>query len=193
MTRGELAAVMAAGLTRAADRLLYEATTPWELDAAMTDFGFATGICAAQDDLGLDVARTRCGPHATPVLPRMISEGRLGRCVGVGWYRYPGGGGAVEDPLVEDLLREEAWFGGIQRVQMTDGEMVIHLIAGALGAVLSAKSAGVHADQVDEASIAALGFPADKGGLLSHARRLEEGRLQAAMVRLGGDVDLVHL
>lgn len=193
MTETELAATMAAGLARAADRMLYEATTPWELDAAMTDFGFATGICAAQDDLGLTVARTRCGPHATPVLPRMISEGRLGRCVGVGWYRYPGGGGAVDDPLVEDLLREEAWFGGIERVEMTGGDMVIHLIAGALGAVLSGKSAELPADQVDEVSIAALGFPADKGGLLSFAQCLDESRLQAAMARLDGDVDLAHL
>ncbi|WP_139301363.1 hypothetical protein [Vannielia litorea] len=71
----------------------------------------AQGPCAMQDRIGLDViADTRSEPFL--VADRMVAEGRLGRKVGVGWFRYPGGGGAVIDPLVEDLIREEAHFAG---------------------------------------------------------------------------------
>jgi 3-hydroxyacyl-CoA dehydrogenase len=40
----------------------------------------------------------------------MIELGKLGRKTSAGWYRYPGGGGKVEDPIVADLAIEEAHF-----------------------------------------------------------------------------------
>lgn len=91
------------------EELLLEGSNPWELDEALEAGGMAEGPCAMQDRIGLDVIKsTRTAPFL--VADRMVAEGRLGRKVGVGWFRYPGGGGAVIDPLVEDLIREEAHF-----------------------------------------------------------------------------------
>ncbi|MBS8226489.1 3-hydroxyacyl-CoA dehydrogenase family protein [Vannielia litorea] len=93
------------------EALLLEGSNPWELDEALEAGGMAQGPCAMQDQIGLDViAAARTEPFL--VADRMVAEGRLGRKVGVGWFRYPGGGGAVVDPLVEDLIREEAHFAG---------------------------------------------------------------------------------
>lgn len=93
------------------ETLVFVGAPPWEVDEALEALGARLGPCAAQDRRGLDatVAR-RGGKHPVPVVARMVTEGRLGRKGGVGWYRYPGNIGRVIDPLVEDLAREEAHF-----------------------------------------------------------------------------------
>ncbi|WP_299673722.1 3-hydroxyacyl-CoA dehydrogenase family protein [uncultured Roseobacter sp.] len=173
MTEAQIAAQLQDSLNAVADDLLFRMTTPWELDAVMTDFGFAAGVCALQDAVGLDTIcaqRQKTGHTPTPVLTRMVAEGRLGRAVGVGWYRYPGGGGPVVDPLVEDLLREEAWFAQGERKEVSDAALMTGLLAGLLREGLSLMSAGAAPDQIDRVSCDRLGFPRAKGGLLSHAR-----------------------
>ena len=84
----------------------------------------------AQDLVGTEVAyadRRRRGDNSQLIADRMVEEGRLGKKVGVGWYRYPGGGGAVIDPLVEDLIREEAHFARVEQRNFRDAEIVAFL------------------------------------------------------------------
>jgi len=108
----------------AADTILMDGSTPWDVDEAMVNFGYAMGPYEAQDLSGLDIAyANRRRKDATrdpnrryvPISDRMVDEGRLGKKVGVGWYRYPGGKGRVDDPLIEDLIREEAHFAKVTR------------------------------------------------------------------------------
>ena len=115
-----------------AEALMLHHTNPWELDEALVEAGFAMGTCEAQDLLGLDVVLARNPEPPGPILPRMVAEGRLGKKGGVGYYRYPGGGGAVIDPLIEDLIREEAWFAGITREELPPEALVREMVA-ALG------------------------------------------------------------
>lgn len=105
--------------------LLMYHTNPWELDEALQAAGFIAGPCEMQDHAGLAQVLARGSAHCGPVLPRMVSEGRLGKISGVGFYRYPGGGGAVIDPLIEDLILEEAHFGKIHRTHLSDAEIVV--------------------------------------------------------------------
>lgn len=118
---------------RACERVLMDHTNPWELDEALVDWGYRLGPCAAQDLAGLDgVLAARGGDAPTPILPRMVAEGRLGKKGGWGYYRYPGGGGAVIDPLIEDLIREEAWFAKHPRRDLEGPALVAqlhHLVA----------------------------------------------------------------
>lgn len=108
----------------AAEHLLLHHTNPWELDEALTAWGYGMGPCEAQDLFGLDQVLVRQPRRAGCILTRMVSEGRMGKSGGVGYYRYPGGGGAVIDPLIEDLIREEAWFASVERVEMGDRDLV---------------------------------------------------------------------
>ncbi|TMV10563.1 hypothetical protein FGK64_17435 [Arenibacterium halophilum] len=103
-------------LDRALHGLLMTGAAPFELDECLASAGFDPAPLLAQDLAGCDLgyARRKATGDATCfAFDRMVEEGRLGQMVGVGWYRYPGGGGPVEDPLVEDLLAEEARFDGI--------------------------------------------------------------------------------
>ena len=113
---------------RACERLVYLHTTPWELDEALVAWGYSLGPCEAQDLIGLDtVLAARGGDDVTPVLPRMVAEGRIGKRYGWGYYRYPGGGGAVIDPLIEDLICEEAGFAKAARAELGGNALVAHL------------------------------------------------------------------
>lgn len=102
-----LAPPLLARIEAAAEALVFDGSTPWEVDATAETAGFTLGPCVAMDERGLS-RRAR----ALPLVNRMVDEGRHGRAAGVGWYRYPGGGGRVIDPLIEDMAREEAHFAG---------------------------------------------------------------------------------
>ena len=113
---------------RACERLVYLHTTPWELDEALVAWGYGMGPFEAQDLVGLDTVLTaRRADQVTPVLARMVAEGRLGKRFGWGYYRYPGGGGAVIDPLIEDLIAEEAWFAKVTRTEIPGDALVVRL------------------------------------------------------------------
>ena len=116
----------AGALSDSAERLMFEGSNPWELDEALVASGFQMGLCEMQDLYGIDTihARKRAIENPLPVVPRMLQEGRFGKKYGVGWYRYPGGGGCVIDPLIEDLIREEAHFAKIPRREVPDSEIV---------------------------------------------------------------------
>ncbi|WP_299371037.1 3-hydroxyacyl-CoA dehydrogenase family protein [uncultured Tateyamaria sp.] len=137
---------------RACEDVILRHSNPWELDEALVAFGYGIGPCAAQDLVGLDVvlAARGVGAAPTPVLSRMVNEGRLGRRVGWGFYRYPGGGGAVVDPLIEDLVREEAWFAKLARDEC-EGAALVTLVHGQVATALRA---------CPQAAVVELGYPA---------------------------------
>lgn len=112
---------------QACEALLMRHTNPWELDEALVAAGYGVGPCEAQDHLGLEQVLNMDRARPVPILPRMVAEGRMGKIGGVGFYRYPGGGGAVIDPLIEDLIREEAWFAKVERSEVSDDTLVAHL------------------------------------------------------------------
>ncbi|MGF1627443.1 MAG: 3-hydroxyacyl-CoA dehydrogenase NAD-binding domain-containing protein, partial [Alphaproteobacteria bacterium] len=70
-----------------ADMILIDGALPWEIDAAMVDFGFAMGLYATQDLSGLDIAyanRKRLAATRDPrrryvaIADRVVEAGRLG-------------------------------------------------------------------------------------------------------------------
>lgn len=127
------------------EALMWAHCAPWELDEALTDAGFAIGPCEAQDLIGLEkvLMRRRAMGGPDTILARMVAEGRQGRAAGWGYYRYPGGGGAVIDPLLEDLIDEEAHFARATRTDISDAQIVARMCA-----VLNGVSSEVARDAV---------------------------------------------
>jgi 3-hydroxyacyl-CoA dehydrogenase len=192
--KGSAALRMLDRLIEAADTLMMDGSTPWEIDEAMVDFGFDMGLYEAQDLAGLDVAYMRRQNQAhlrnparryIPIADRAVREGRLGKKIGWGWYRYPGGGGAVIDPLVEDLAREEAWFAGVTPTPVTDIEIVNRLMLALVNEGAFLISDGVLPDwgSVDLIAVHALGFPQARGG---PGRILQEKGRKAILAELQG-------
>jgi 3-hydroxyacyl-CoA dehydrogenase len=177
----------------AADALLMDGSTPWDIDEAMVDFGYAMGPYETQDLSGLDIAyanrKRQMAAHGParryiPISDRMVEEGRLGRKAGVGWYRYPGGGGKVLDPLLEDLIREEAHFAGVARRDIPHDEIrerVLTAMINEAANILDEGIAGSAAD-IDLVTIHGYGFPRWRGGLIHYA---DELGAETVLSRLG--------
>ena len=146
----------------ACDHLLMCHTNPWELDEGLCEWGYATGPCEVMDQLGLYIVVERRAGAGSTILRRMVAEGRIGKIGGVGHYRYPGGGGAVIDPLIEDLILEEAYFAKQIRTAMDDGALVKHLNAALAQSIEDAVSNGADRGDMIALAIERLHFPAAK-------------------------------
>jgi len=167
----------------AADTVFMDGSTPWEVDEAMVEFGYAMGPYEAQDLSGLDIAHAnRRRQDATrdparryiPIADRMVDLGKLGRKTGAGWYRYPGGGGKVEDPIVADLALEEAHFAGRTRTDYDADEIRRRLILAMINEAADILAEGIAetAADIDLVTVFGYGFPRWRGGLMHHADTL---------------------
>ena len=172
----------------AADHVMMDGSNPWEIDEAMVEFGYAMGPYEVQDLSGLDIAfanRRRKddtrdpATRYVPIADRMVNEGRLGRKASVGWYRYPGGGGKVIDPLVEDLVREEAHFAGVDRREFDADEIRHRLLLAMINEAAEILNEGIAAKaaDIDLVTIHGYGFPRWRGGLMHYADTLGAGAI----------------
>ncbi|MCB2135452.1 MAG: enoyl-CoA hydratase/isomerase family protein [Rhodobacteraceae bacterium] len=76
---------MIGALAMAMDRMVEAGATPYEVDRALTGFGFAQGLYRLTDRLGLDAP---CWPEASAFRQRLRAAGRHGMAAGRGVYRY---------------------------------------------------------------------------------------------------------
>jgi 3-hydroxyacyl-CoA dehydrogenase len=141
------------------------------------------GPYEAQDLSGLDIAHAnRRRQDATrdpkrryiPIADRMVELGKLGRKTGAGWYRYPGGNGKVEDPIVADLALEEAHFAKSERTEYSADE-IRHRVLLAMSneaADILAEGIAQSAADIDLVTVAGYGFPRWRGGLMHYADTL---------------------
>lgn len=176
----------------AADTVFMDGSTPWEVDDAMVEFGYAMGPYEAQDLSGLDIAyanRQRQAPtrdpnrRYIPIADRMIELGKLGRKTSAGWYRYPGGGGKVEDPIVADLAIEEAHFFGITRTYYSSQETRQRLVLAMINEAADILDAGIaqSAGDIDLVTVFGYGFPRWRGGLMHYADSLGVEKIVAQL------------
>jgi 3-hydroxyacyl-CoA dehydrogenase len=180
---------------REAMHLLEDGYPLKDIDAAMREFGMPMGPFEVLDEVGLDVARnaaevlTRAFPDrmkSSPILDKLVAEGRLGKKSGLGFYRHRGG------------KREEASglrrFLGLRRTRRPASRealaerMVLAMINEAARCV--EEEIVSDAGMLDLAMVFGAGFPPFRGGPLRYADAMGlskvEGRL-SAMRAEGGD------
>ena len=184
----KLAERLRAGLRDAAEAVFLYGSTPWEVDEAMEGFGFASGPFEVEDHIGLERAWARRQaegrPQDLPILGRMMELGKLGRIAGAGWYRYPGGGGKVDDPIVADLALEEAHFHRLTRCDYSEDAIRDRLLVGMIDMAVVLLGEGATEADINCASVQGLGFPCEKGGVLAFAHALGGGPLGALFARV---------
>ena len=176
----------------AADTVFMDGSTPWDVDEAMVEFGYPMGPYEAQDLSGLDIAHAnRRRQDATrdpnrryiPIADRMVELGKLGRKTGAGWYRYPGGNGKVEDPIVADLAIEESHFAGRTRTDYTAEDIRQRLVLAMVNEAADILHEGIAqtARDIDLVTVAGYGFPRWRGGLMHYADTLGAGAIVEAL------------
>jgi 3-hydroxyacyl-CoA dehydrogenase len=164
--------------------MLEEGALPRDIDAALTEFGFAMGPLAVGDLAGLDIgwrnANLRRQLRELPgrdcdLLDRLVASHRLGQKTGAGWYRYEAGSRKpIPDPAVEALLIEHSRERGITRRTIPPAEIVERCLFGMINEAGHILEEGVvsRPSDVDVVWLTGYGFPRYRGGPLFHADRL---------------------
>ena len=165
---------------REAQFLLEEGASVAEVDAALTQFGFAMGPLAVADLAGLDVIWRirREYEHLTPqgyrdsvIVDRLHELGRHGQKTGAGWYRYPEGRTPMPDPEVEKIIANCALSAGIERRAISADEIIERTIYALIneGAKILEEGLALRAGDIDVIYINGYGFPAHRGGPMWYA------------------------
>jgi len=158
----------------AADGMVLAGASPFQIDRAMKDFGFAMGPYEVADLAGLDIGymtrqRKAADRHPRDVVPTwadaLFNKGRLGQKTGRGYYVYEGRKG-TPDPEVEELVAEARTEAGVTPREFSDAEIQRRYMAAMVNEAARVVDEGIAARplDVDVTLLYGYGFPRWRGG-----------------------------
>jgi 3-hydroxyacyl-CoA dehydrogenase len=157
-----------------AERLLLEGALPRDVDAALTDFGFAMGPFATADLAGLDVSwrMRKAQGSSAPIADLLCESGRFGQKTGRGFYLYTAGSRAPQpDPEVARLIAAEMERRGLAPRAIGKDEIVERLLFAMIneGARILTEGIARRPGDIDVIWVYGYGFPAHRGGPMHYA------------------------
>jgi len=165
----------------AADHLMEDGASPYQIDKAVRDFGFAMGpyqvIDLAGGDIGWASRKRRAAtrdPNAryVQIADRLCERGWFGQKTGRGFYLYPEGARTGSpDPEVEAIIAAERERAGITPRSFTDEEIVRRYMAAMIneGANVVHEKIALRPLDVDVTLLYGYGFPRYRGGPMKYA------------------------
>ncbi len=165
----------------AADHMVLDGASPYQIDKALVDFGFAMGPFAVADLAGLDIGwmtRKRKAPHRHPdervptYIDKLCEEGHFGQKTGEGYYIYAAGKRAgVPNPKIAELIAAEQAERGITPRPFTDEEIVRRYMCAMVNEAAKVVGEGIARRplDVDMTLLFGYGFPRYWGGPMKWA------------------------
>ncbi|KIN71191.1 3-hydroxyacyl-CoA dehydrogenase NAD-binding domain-containing protein [Sulfitobacter guttiformis] len=165
----------------AADHMVLDGASPYQIDRALTDFGFAMGPFAVADLAGLDIGwmtrkRKAAGRHPDERVPtyidKLCEEGHFGRKTGEGYYLYEAGSHAsVPNPKIPVLIADEQAALEITPRDFSDEEIVTRYMCAMVNEAAKVVEEGIarRPADVDMVLLFGYGFPRFRGGPLKWA------------------------
>lgn len=165
----------------AASYMLMDGASPYQIDQALRDFGFAMGPFEVIDLAGGDIgwasrkrqAATRdARERYIPVADALCERGWFGQKSGRGWYRYPEGARrGVEDPEVLAIVAAARQQAGITPRSFSDADIVRRYMAAMISAAANIVAEGIAQRplDVDVVLLNGYGFPRYRGGPMHYA------------------------
>ncbi|WP_170451094.1 3-hydroxyacyl-CoA dehydrogenase NAD-binding domain-containing protein [Ruegeria arenilitoris] len=165
-----------------ADHMVLDGASPFQIDKALTDFGFAMGPFAVSDLAGLDIGwAVRKRKRAEGLDPRardssyadkLCEAGHFGQKTGKGFYVYERGQrGGTPNPEVLDLIAADRAAQGITPRTFTDDEIVRRYMVSMVNEAAKVVGEGIARRplDVDVVLLYGYGFPRYRGGPLKWA------------------------
>lgn len=164
----------------AADRMVLAGASPYQVDAAIRDFGFAMGPYQVADLAGLDIGymtrqRKAAEGKADSVQPTWADElyhmGRIGQKSGRGYYVYDDARKGTPDPEVDALIAAEREKAGVAACSFTDDEIQRRYMCAMVNEGAKVLGDGIAARplDIDVTLVAGYGFPRFRGGPMKWA------------------------
>ncbi|MDH6150855.1 MULTISPECIES: 3-hydroxyacyl-CoA dehydrogenase NAD-binding domain-containing protein [Paraburkholderia] len=165
----------------AADALMEDGASPYQIDAAVRAFGLPMGPFQVVDLAGGDIgwaARKRRAATRDPnaryvqIADRLCERGWFGQKTGRGFYLYPEGSrGGTPDPEVEAIIDAERARAGITPRSFTDEQIMRRYLAAMIneGANVVHEGIALRPLDVDVTLLYGYGFPRYRGGPMKYA------------------------
>lgn len=165
----------------AADHMMEDGASPYEIDAAVRDFGYPMGPFQVSDLAGGDIGwatRKRRAPTRDPqaryvqIADRICERGWFGQKTGRGYYLYPQGARTGQpDPEVLAIIDAERQRAGITPRRFTPEEIMRRYMAAMVneGANVVAQGIALRPLHVDVTFLYGYGFPRHRGGPMKYA------------------------
>jgi len=166
---------------QAADHILEDGASPYEIDAAVRGFGYPMGPFQVSDLAGGDIgwatrkrkAATR-DPNAryVHVADRLCERGWFGQKTGRGWYLYPEGARTGQpDPEVLAIVDEARSKAAIAPRSFTPEEILRRYMAAMVneGANVLHEGIALRPLDIDVTFLYGYGFPRHRGGPMKYA------------------------
>lgn len=165
----------------AADHMVLDGASPYQIDKALTDFGFAMGPYQVSDLAGIDIGyatrqRKLANAHPRDRQPTFADAlfhlGRLGQKTGRGYYLYdadtPKG---RPDPDFENIISQARTDAAITPRAFSDAEIVRRYTAAMVneGARVFAEGIAQRPSDIDVVFLFGYGFPRWRGGPMKYA------------------------
>ena len=166
---------------QAADYMLEDGASPYQIDRAVRDFGYPMGPFQVSDLAGGDIGwATRKRKAATrdpraryvQIADRICERGWFGQKTKRGWYLYPEGARTgKEDPEVLAIVDAERAKAGITPRAFTDDEIMRRYMAAMIneGANVVHERIALRPLDVDVIFLSGYGFPRHRGGPMKYA------------------------
>ncbi|NIE68326.1 3-hydroxyacyl-CoA dehydrogenase NAD-binding domain-containing protein [Burkholderia sp. Ax-1719] len=165
----------------AADHLMEDGASPYQIDKAVREFGYPMGpyqvVDLAGGDIGWATRKRRAAtrdPKAryVQIADRLCERGRFGQKTGRGFYLYPEGARVgTPDPEVESIIRTERERAGIEPRSFSDEEILRRYMAAMIneGANVVREKIALRPLDVDVTFLYGYGFPRHRGGPMHYA------------------------
>ncbi|WP_233867516.1 3-hydroxyacyl-CoA dehydrogenase NAD-binding domain-containing protein [Paraburkholderia adhaesiva] len=165
----------------AADHVMEDGASPYQIDKAVRDFGFPMGpyqvIDLAGGDIGWASRKRRAAtrdPNAryVQIADRLCERSWFGQKTGRGFYLYPEGARTgTPDPEVEAIIDAERERAGIKPRSFTDEEIIRRYMAAMIneGANVVHEKIALRPLDVDVTLLYGYGFPRYRGGPMKYA------------------------
>ncbi len=165
----------------AADHMVLDGASPYRIDAALKDFGFAMGPYQVSDLAGLDIGYATRQRKAAKAHPKdraptfadaLYHKGRLGQKTGRGYYIYDAGDRrGRHDPEIEAIVAEARAQEGTNPREFDDDEIVRRYMAAMVneGARVVEEGIAMRPLDVDMVFLYGYGFPRWRGGPMHYA------------------------
>ncbi len=165
-----------AAYKRAADYLMEDGASPYDIDNAVRAFGFAMGPFQVTDlaggDIGWAIRKRRAATRSPQeryvgIADRICERGWFGQKTGRGFYLYPEGErSGVPDPDVLAIVDDERLRAGISGRSFSEDEIMERYLAAMVneGANVVNEGIALRPLDVDVTFTSGYGFPRHKGG-----------------------------
>jgi 3-hydroxyacyl-CoA dehydrogenase len=182
-----------------ADYIMIDGASPYDIDAALLEFGYPMGVFAVGDLAGLDIGwatRKRRAPTRDPreryitVADQVCEHGWYGQKTGKGFYVHDGAR-PQPNPEVINILNAERERLGIEPQNFSNQQIIDRYLAAMINEAANVVQEGIALRplDVDITAIYGYGFPRWRGGPMQYADTIGLDRVLADIRRFAEQDD----